>query len=65
MVPERFIDRGDEVVVLGRVSIRTHRGGPEIERPLDQIVTLRDGKMVRARTFSSREDALEAAGLRE
>jgi ketosteroid isomerase-like protein len=63
--PERFVDRGDDVLVLTRMTTHTRRGGPEIERPLDLMVTLREGRIFRVRTFSSRKEALEAAGLRE
>jgi uncharacterized protein len=65
IVPERLVDLGHDVLVLGRMTARTRRGGPEIQRPLDQLVTLRDGKIIRNRTFSTRDEALEAAGLRE
>jgi uncharacterized protein len=64
IVPERLVDLGDDVLVLGRMTARSRRGGPEIERALDQMVTLRDGKIIRNRMFSSRDQALEAAGLR-
>jgi ketosteroid isomerase-like protein len=64
-VPERFVDYGDDVFVFTRMIARTRRGGPEIERPLDEMFTLLDGKVIRSRVFSSREQALEAAGLRE
>ena len=63
--PERFVDRGDEVLVLGRLTAHTRRGGPEIERTFDQMVTLRDGKIISIRWFSARQEALEAAGLSE
>jgi uncharacterized protein len=62
---ERFVDYGDEVLALARVTTRARRGGPEIDRPFDTIFTVRDGKIVRGRSFSTRHDALEAAGLSE
>jgi ketosteroid isomerase-like protein len=62
---ERFIDYGDEVLALARVITRARRGGPEIDRPFDAIFTVSDGKIVRGRVFSTRHDALEAAGLSE
>ena len=65
LVPERFVDLGDDVLVLGRMTARTQRGGPEIERALDLMVTLGEEKIIRIRVFSSRADALEAAGLEE
>jgi ketosteroid isomerase-like protein len=63
--PERFVDYDDEILALARVTTRARRGGPEIDRPFDAIFTVRDGKIVRGRSFSTRHDALEAAGLRE
>ena len=63
--PERFVDYGDEVLALARVTTRARRGGPEIDRAFDAIFTVRDGKIVRGRLFSTRHDALEAAGLSE
>jgi ketosteroid isomerase-like protein len=63
--PERFVDYGDEVLALARVTTRARRGGSEIDRPFDAIFTVRDGKIVRGRSFSTRHDALNAAGLRE
>ena len=62
---ERFVDYGDEVLALARVTTRARRGGPEIGRPFDAIFTVRDGKIVRCRSFSTRHEALDAAGLRE
>ena len=62
---ERFVDYGDEVLVLARVTTRARWGGPEIGRPFDAIFTVRDGKIVRGRSFSTRHEALDAAGLRE
>jgi ketosteroid isomerase-like protein len=61
--PERFIDRGDQLLVLARMVARTRRGGPEIDRQFDQVITMRDGKIVRGRWFLTRDEALEAAGL--
>jgi ketosteroid isomerase-like protein len=62
--PERFVDRGDQLLVLARMTARTRRGGLRVERQFDQVITLRDGKIVRGRWFLTREEALEAAGLR-
>jgi hypothetical protein len=53
--------------VAVRISGRGKRSGVEIEidMPLWQVWTLRDGKAVRWRIFRSKQEALEAAGLRE
>jgi ketosteroid isomerase-like protein len=64
---EEAIPAGSHVVVAVRISGRGKRSGVEIEidMPLWQVWTLRDGKAVRWRIFRSKQEALEAAGLRE
>ncbi len=37
----------------------------EIDQARSSLLTLRDGKIVRIEPFASKDDALEAAGLRE
>lgn len=63
--PVEMIDAGDKVVSV----VRFGGAGPVSQIELaDQIAfvhTLEDGLVVREQTFSSREDALEAAGLPE
>ncbi|HEX2233658.1 MAG TPA: nuclear transport factor 2 family protein [Thermoleophilaceae bacterium] len=60
---ERLIGAGDEVVAF--VTERGHgRGsGVEVEMKRANVMTFRDGKVVRYRSFSSRDDALRAAGI--
>ena len=62
---DEFIDAGADVVVVGR-----SKGTAKASRmPLDQLFafvwTVRDDLLVRLRVFTSREEALEAAGLGE
>jgi ketosteroid isomerase-like protein len=63
--PEEFLEAGDQVVVLVRQSGRGKGSGVEIEGRLAQVFGLREGKVVWARTYTSREEALKAAGLGE
>jgi ketosteroid isomerase-like protein len=63
---DELIDAGGERVI----SVVTRRGrgrasGAEAELPLALVWTIRDGKVVRVVWFRSREEALEAGGLRE
>jgi ketosteroid isomerase-like protein len=62
---EEFRDLGEQVLALGRVTAH----GPGSDITLDQAVgwaaDLRDGRIVRFRSFSTRQEALEAAGLSE
>jgi ketosteroid isomerase-like protein len=64
--PVEFIDAGDDVVVAV-IALRGHaRGGDvPITRPAAFVYELRDGRIVRDRIFRSRDEALEAVGLRE
>jgi ketosteroid isomerase-like protein len=62
---EESLDLGDRVLV-----VTTHRGkgrtsGVPISGVTAQVMTVRDNKIVRQDFFSSREEALEAAGLSE
>jgi ketosteroid isomerase-like protein len=67
MVPERFIDAGDDrVLVFSREGGRGKGSGAEIETHLTaHIWTLKDGKAVRMQSIWERADALEAVGLAE
>ena len=67
MVPEEFIDAGDdEVLVFSREGGRGRGSGAEVEtHPTAHLWTLRDGKAIRMRSYWERSDALDAAGLRK
>ena len=67
MIPEEFIDAGDDrVLVFSREAGRGRGSGAEvITQPTAHLWTLRDGKAVRMRSYWKRGEALEAAGLRE
>jgi ketosteroid isomerase-like protein len=65
LIPEEYIDAGDEVVLVVRYSGRARASGIELEDRLFEVHTLRDGKIARKRDFKTRSEALEAAGLRE
>jgi ketosteroid isomerase-like protein len=52
------------VVVSGHYRGRGRSSGIEMDTPLGQILTFRDGKGVRMEWFATGEKALEAAGLR-
>ena len=60
-----LIDAGDQV--LASVTFRGHgkQSGVEANWALWQLWTVRDDKFVRGHGFTSREEALEAAGLRQ
>jgi ketosteroid isomerase-like protein len=63
--PTELLDRGDNVVVTGTQIGRGRGSGVEINLQTFNVFTLRNGKIIRMRTFDDRAAALEAAGLRE
>jgi ketosteroid isomerase-like protein len=66
MVPEDFIDAGeDHVVVLLRMRMRRKGSGVEVEAQTNNVWTLRDGKAVRMAVYNNRAAALQAAGVSE
>lgn len=66
MVPEEFIDAGDDkVLVFSREGGRGKGSGAEVEtHPTAHLWTLRDGKAIRMQSYWERSDALEVVGLR-
>jgi uncharacterized protein len=65
VIPEQFIDAGDQVVVPYRAVGRGRGSGIDVETRLVHVWTIREGKVVRMEIFSEFSEALEAAGLRE
>jgi ketosteroid isomerase-like protein len=63
--PEEFIDAGERVVVLARLSARGRGSGVSLVRRDGMVWTVRDGKAIRLDYFNNPGEALEAAGLRE
>jgi ketosteroid isomerase-like protein len=63
--PQEFIDLGHAVVVLTKV-VATGRGS-DVSTEMDEtdVFWFRDGQIVRLQGFATKEQALEAAGLRE
>jgi ketosteroid isomerase-like protein len=62
--PERFVDAGDDVVVIGTAR-GTAASGVEAQWRQGYVWTVREGKAIRFRWFNRPEEALEAVGLRE
>jgi ketosteroid isomerase-like protein len=64
--PEEYIDAGDgRVLLVARASARGQGSGVDVELRVGIMWTIRDGKTVRIDYFSSPDDALRAAGLKE
>jgi ketosteroid isomerase-like protein len=65
--PERFLDLGgDRILVMGTWRAQGRSGGVQLDFPQATWLTrYRKGKLVLLRTFTDRDEALEAAGLSE
>jgi ketosteroid isomerase-like protein len=62
--PERFVDAGDRVVVIG-VAHGTSASGVEISWRQGYIWEVRDGRAVRFSWFNDPAEAFAAAGIEE
>jgi ketosteroid isomerase-like protein len=61
---EETIDSGDQVVAVLRISGRGARSGVPASQQVAMVWTFEDRRIVRGKSFTSRAEALEAAGLR-
>jgi ketosteroid isomerase-like protein len=62
---ESPVHGGDRVVVTLHFKGRGKGSGVEVDARSHQVHTLRDGKLIRLDEYLDRDEALEAAGLRE
>ena len=61
---DELMEAPNERVVAGiRLLTRSVATGLELELPVWQVCTVRDGKVLRIEGFAKREDALRAAGI--
>jgi ketosteroid isomerase-like protein len=65
MEPEEYIDVGECVVVVFRLTATGASSGVEVARQDGLVNRLRDGKIVRLDYYNSRRQALDAVGLQE
>ena len=64
--PEELIELGDErVLTVSRLQMRGRGSGVEVNASGASIWTIRDGKAAAITLYQSKDQALEAAGLRE
>jgi len=64
--PLELVDAGeDQVIAVLRISGRAKLSGVETDLTYAALYTIRDGKVTRGREYWTKEQALEAAGLRE
>ena len=63
--PEEILDSGDKLLVTTQQRGQGSGSGVGVTKPVFQLFTLRRGLVVRQEDFADRDQALEAAGLRE
>jgi ketosteroid isomerase-like protein len=64
--PLEFHDLGDRVLAFGHWRARGRASGVEVDgQPASWLGWFRDGLLCRWRTFTDREEAIEAAGVTE
>ena len=65
MDPEEFIDAGERVVFLFRMTATGRGSGVKVERQDAMVFEVRDGMVVRLDYYNNRQQALKAVGLAE
>jgi ketosteroid isomerase-like protein len=63
--PEEFIDTGEHVVVVARLSATGRGSGVMLERQDALVYKVRAGKITRLDYYNNKAEALEAVGLSE
>jgi ketosteroid isomerase-like protein len=63
--PERLWDAGDSVVVSLRVTAKGRQTAIPVEQRSAGVWSIRDGQIVRVRSYASLAEALQAVGLRD
>jgi ketosteroid isomerase-like protein len=62
---ERYVDAGDQVVVIQRQRGTSKSSGVEVDMRFAQVWTVRNGKQVRVELYADPDEALAAAGVTE
>jgi ketosteroid isomerase-like protein len=63
--PLEFIDLDDRIVVVVKMTGRGHDSGAPVEMTFAQLWSLHDGRARSLHDYATKDEALEAAGLRE
>ena len=61
--PKRFIDAGESTVVVAALRARVPGGRVDVEGEIAQVVTIRNGKIVRLEGYEEPDAAFAAAGV--
>jgi ketosteroid isomerase-like protein len=63
--PEELTDLGDRLLVVARMKGRGLNSGAAFDNDFANLLTLRDGRVIREQMFLDRAKAIEAAGAEE
>src|SRR6516165_10327432 len=63
--PQRFIDAGERTVVVVALHARVPGGHVDVEGEIAQVVTVRDGRIVRLDGYEEPDAAFAAVGVSE
>jgi ketosteroid isomerase-like protein len=63
IAPSRFVDAGDDIVVVATITGTSRGAGVPVSREHGYVWTVRDGQAIRFQWFNSGEQAFEAVGL--
>ena len=63
--PQRFIEAGESTVVVVALHARVPGGQVDVEGEIAQVVTVRDGRIVRLDGYEEPDDAFAAVGVSE
>jgi ketosteroid isomerase-like protein len=64
-IPHEMLDLGDRLLFLGKINGSGVSSGAAFESEWGVLYTISGGQLIREQPFFDREEALEAAGLRE
>ena len=60
LIPEEWHERGDTLVLLGKIHARGRGSGIELDQKIGWVARFRAGKLVYLRTYLDHEEALQA-----
>jgi ketosteroid isomerase-like protein len=63
MDPDEIMQRGERVLVVGRLQGRGRQSGMDVDSPMARVMTFENGKVASVRTYVSVAAAREAAEL--
>ena len=63
--PDEFVDAGDRIVVVSTQHAVPKGGQQQMKVQVVEVWAIRDGLLAERRSYSTKDEALEAAGLSE